>query len=58
MGNPFTSGPSLLLKTKEERALQCGIVFPTYFPIYVFYIHVPTLHNADSPIFPGFSLVA
>ena len=32
--------------------------FPTYLPIYISYIHVHALHNADLPIFPRFPLVA
>ena len=58
MGNPSTSGLSLLLETKEESALQCGIFFPLYFPIHISYVYVRVSHIADLPTFPGFPLVA
>ena len=47
MGNPFISG-----LTMWDRFI------PTYLPIYISYIHVHMLHNADLPTFPGFPLVA
>ena len=45
-------------RPRRRVPYNVGSFSPTYLPIYISYIHVHALHNADLPIFPGFPLVA